>query len=570
MYTYENDQLYLQTHDANLLYRDRDSIIFGSLDVDTLLKASLRDIDTETKPLWYWYKASPVDAPWDILVALAAYSSVPEICVGALKAMTVMGLGIEDIEEEGRTRVLERWSKASTVVKNAALEYLAAHGKSVDANWIRAEYDLSDSATQSTALTSLLRLFARTDKVGGLEALYQLQPASVAKSALSALLNNSDAIPTHVVRQGLDQRAPEIRRGVASLLSKRNAIDIVTANRLLADEDMEIRYFGACALAKLGQALAPIDAATALTVKRPRAGLLSPGSSDDTTWAEQYKRSFYEVVGLKQLQLIAAEESIYDNAAYNALSRRRFAAHKQDLIARVQGFYSNLFDKHIERLVEVGVSGDSLTQSIGLKDYIVREHTFSAIEILAEKGNGAEITIVREALSKSDRGASPIIFRYLGKFGNWDDIPFVIALAKRGPRFLGLSDYGGRSRDCSRAAAICLIQLGKGRWIDLMAAVYCSDLDSYVFANLPHKAFLDLTNEMVINYLRDKREEFRKVVALRMITSFSVERIRSILESYSAKGSQYFYNVIFWLDFRLSFPSEAPHAARGLISSRWH
>jgi hypothetical protein len=191
------------------------------------------------------------------------------------------------------------------------------------------------------------------------------------------------------------------------------------------------------------------------------------------------------------------------------------------------------------------------------------------LEILAERGGANDLPDVRTAVSNDRYRACPSLFRYFGRFGEWEDVELILDLAKRGPPFSNFLDYSDRTSGFLKAAAICLVNLGKDRLPDLMKAVHDSDVEAYVLASLPRKAFVTLSDEAVLDYLRDKRDDFRKIAALKLISFSTIKRIKMLLQLYTSDGAQYFYNVIFWFDLRISLGAQAASAARILIAHKW-
>lgn len=568
LYTYQNDRTYIQTHDANIIYLNRLHVKLGEKEVDSLVASGLRNIDNEHVPLWYWVSVHNATHPqYDILELSAHYNSSGKTRVGAFKALKMMRKPFAPTDDD-RQIIFQQWTNADQDVRSSALSYLAEVGSPSELEWIRSEYERSDSKTQASALESLLRVTARQNRISAVKVMYELQPSSVSGSALAAVFDDADSMPTSILLEGLEQRANEVRRKVSSILFDRSAIDEELATSLISDEDIGVRYFSACSLARHNKPLSGSDISKLLIIKSSSPSSIF-GGGDNKEWFEKYANYVDSISPLDLLRNRAASESMYKKDAFNALARRQVSKLREELHSRITTKYSNVFDKHVSELPAALRTPDQLKQVNSIKNYVCEGHTLSAVEILAEKGSDLDLDVVRGALKDSKFKAPISIYRYFSRYGSWIDVPFLIQVAENGPPYSpGLYISNLQSKHL-RAAGKCLVALSRSRYIDLLDISKDRAVQPNIISAMPAIDITRLTDDYIISLLLSKSENFRKAAALKIIATQKKARIARLLDRYVTNEREYFYNVVFWLDMALTIGAASTSYARQALLDEW-
>jgi hypothetical protein len=172
-------------------------------------------------------------------------------------------------------------------------------------------------------------------------------------------------------------------------------------------------------------------------------------------------------------------------------------------------------------------------------------------------------------LESGDVDYSSTDLRYLAKFGQWRDIPLVIASLNR-PEYgrmqasLLLISRSSKYEDAART----LLALGKHRIRDLLATAMPSSVLARIIPLISDRVFQGLADADIVSLLRSENEDVRKAASLKYVRAFPRRRVKQLLDEYMA-ADQFYYNVIHWLDFGLSVPREIMRlaAAKALVAT---
>jgi len=551
-----NDQQSLGSHDTNLLFGMRKKFEFGRRELIELIDGGLVHLKHENVPLWYWIAA--VDGFKSNILPITSVVGTTEQRVGALKAMRLIAKKIAEEDELGRKQIVPLWfAKPSEIsVRIAALEYLSECGEPSDLPTINEEFARNETQTASAAANAVIRITLRDDRRAALEVLYSLQPSTVTQNLLDALFSHESEFEDEILLRGLSHRNALVRSTVVKLLQKRRALSAIVAEPLLNDSDANVRYEALQALIASGRSYSTEQAKSVLVRKNQAAGGLLAMHSDAEGEAvfERYTKRYFDSLTVAQLE----EErlAIFDQNAYFALVRRDFKSRGDDLRKVVENRFEKRFEMMLEEKVKHGMPANFFEQTNQVDKYLRSKFTREGLDIICGKLDVADLPLVRLMLASGDVDYSVVDLQYLAKFGQWCDIPLVIASLDRpdsGRRFASLLSTVRSTK--YEDAARTLYALGKHRLNDLLVYEMPGILLARIILSMPDKSFRGLADAVISFLIRSESEDVRKLTSLRFIRAFPRNRSTAFLDQYMA-ADQFYYNVIHWFDFGISVPRD--------------
>ncbi|TWB91295.1 uncharacterized protein DUF4062 [Bradyrhizobium macuxiense] len=166
-----NDEDFLGTHDANLLFQSRDALDLSRREMMGLVDSGLDSIASETIPFWHWYDT--VKGGDRSYLCVSTLVGPQGQRVGALIAMRLIGEPIVPLEPLGpddetakRSFFTSTWlsSRSSERLKTAALQYLSACGEPEDLPALKGEYDKRNYQTAAAAADAIIRINLRLSR----------------------------------------------------------------------------------------------------------------------------------------------------------------------------------------------------------------------------------------------------------------------------------------------------------------------------------------------------------------------------------------------------------------------
>ena len=556
-----NDHQSLGPHDANLLYKARTKFRFGRREVNGLIDDGLLHLRHENVPLWHWIAA--IDGFKDNILPIWSVVGTAERRIGALKAMRLISEPILEKEKIGRQTFVSQWfaKDADTALRLAALEYLSELGQQSDLPLIKKEFDRNETPTSSAAANATIYITLRDDRRTALEALYTMQPSVVEQELLNALFCNDTEFDNEILARGLNNSNALVRTTVVKLLRKRQALAFSVAESLLNDSSAEVRFEALQALVTGGRNYS-IDQAKDVLVRKGRnttaSGFLAMSQTDrdGEVMLERYAEQHFDSLPNAELKENATR-AIFDQNAYFALVRRDFRLRGDDLRKAVDNDFVDRFDLLLQGMVnQYGIQTDLIEKIRSLAQYLRSKFTREGLEIICGRLDPNDLPLVRSKLESNDISYSAEDLRYLAKFGQWCDIPLVIASIERpdnGRKYTSLFSTVSSTKYAD--AAHTLFALGKHRLADLLATPMPTSLLAHIILLTPDKAFHGL-DEAVIHFLMQSEDEnVRKWAALKFVRAFPRRKVKQLLDKFLA-ANQFYYNVIHWLDFGLSAPRD--------------
>ncbi len=547
-----NDQLTLGPHDANLLFKLRAKFDFGRPEILALLHNGLDHFRHENVPLWHWLAV----AGENILPMYSFFSSI-ERRIGALKAMRLVSAPIIDTDQLARKDFIQSWfsTNSNNALKVAALEYLSECGQYADLPYASEEYAANDNQTANAAAHTILRITLKNDRRAALDALYSLQPSMVDRELVADLFSRDFELESDILLRGLSHRCSLVRIAAIKLLSKRAALEAVTAEPFLSDSNAEVRFEALQVLVKNGR-IYSIDQAKSILIQSNTGtrglGLLALSQTDTVgeLFFERFEREYFDSLTVAQLEDID-RSGTPDQSAFFALVRRNFKKQGNELRVAVSNQFLDRFDAFMVGLTSKFPGQiELLEKARTLETYLRPKFTREGLDIVCEKLDPADLPLVRSILAGTKIPYSSLDLAYLAKFGEWCDIPLVIASLERQEHrntSTLLTSFSTKYDDAARA----LYALGKNRLLELLDTKMPDLLFTKLITLIPHTAFRDFPEAKIVHHLRSENETVRKIITLKLLLAFPRRRLMSLLEDYIA-AEQSYYNVIHWLDFGIS------------------
>jgi hypothetical protein len=570
-----NDDETLGVHDANLLFAERARVEFGRSEMHGLLAAGLARHNSENVPLWHWIAAlDGFSIPLLPIYSLAS-NDVDE-AVGALRIMRLTALPLPSHRALNRDFLLRSWfgEEAPNEIKVAALNYLGQQGVSEDLAPIRKEFERNDSNTVSAAAEALVRISARDSREKALLALYDLQVAHVDRGLLKTVFESGEQFSTQMLLNGVTHRNTHIRRLVVALLVERDELPADTAEQLLSDSDVRIRFDALNSLVEAGQVFSDDGVRAILFKSNPRVGLSTLTKRDPKAqeYWERFQQQRLRSLSERELQEIAQQSTpLMGDEAQFVLAERKFTRSAQRLRQAIRDRYKTEFERALARLVSKYPSDGDLIESVKrLEDHTRNNWTRQALDILSRRAARADLPLMRTALSNDVITFSRDDLQYFEKNGEWQDVPLVIQLLERPAVGLGATIL--RASDDARydAAAVTLYHLARNRVDELLQVPMPSALLARVIVRITDNVLRRLDDKTLTALFSHEADPVRKAASLKSVIALPKSRVKKLLIDYQAHGEQRYYNVIHWLDLAVSTPkATAVRVARTAIRDTW-
>lgn len=563
-----NDQQSLGSHDANLLFKARKKFEFGRRELSGLLDDGLAHFKHENVPLWHWVAA--VNGFKNNILPICTVVGTTDRRIGALKAMRLIAEPIVEEENFGRNEIVPLWfaKAAETAMRVAALEYLSECGQPSDLPYLDEEFARNETQTTSAAANTIIRIMLRDDRRAALEALYTLQPSTVNQDLLDTLFSRDVEFDDEIMLRGLSHRNALVRTTVVKLLHKRRALVASVAAPLLNDSDAEVRYAALRTLVESGRSYSVEQAKAALVRNNPvRTGLASFANNhadmEGEAVLERYTEQLFDSLTDAQLE-VEDRSAIFDQNAYFALVRRNFRLRGDGLRKAVANQFVDRFELLLEEVTKrYGMLTDFVEKTRSLGEHLRSSFTREGLDLICSKLDATDLPLVRTMLASGSVDYSAADLQYLTKFGQWCDIPLVIASLDRpeyGRKYASLLSIASSTRYDDAARTV--YALGKHSLKDLLAIAMPGYLLARIIPLVPDKAFQGLADADIVPLMRSETEEVRKLASLKYVRAFSRRQSKQFLEKYMA-SEQFYYNVIHWFDFGVSVPRDRMLRAAG-------
>lgn len=560
-----NDEETLGAHDANLLFAARTTINFGDKELSGLMRAGLEHFSSENVPLWHWYGRLNGFADKDL-----GYFSIfraPKWRVGALSAMTLINEPLPTHHEIERSDFLDSWFGPSSTdtLKIAALNYLSEAGTKADIPTIKTELDRGNYQTRAAALDAIVSINVRDGQEKALLELFELQVDSVGERLISRLYEKPQRISDETLLNGLTQRVDGVRRASAKALADRKLLTPEIAEKLLADNDAEVRLIALLALAKAERNFSETEA-KAILVRSAGTGLFGMGTKVGEPQYAQFREQMLFAKNDQELEEQSSRANIFERDAESIRFEKYYARYRTKLLALIEDRYAAPFATALDEMAARYGDSQLVKDTKSLEDYLRKKFVRRGIDIVCRKGGKSELPFLRKTLVDEFVAYSSADIGYLGKHGEWEDIPLIISLLERSNLENSLLTFA--ATDKYQLGASALHRIAKGRVSELLDMPMSKMLLPLVIAQFSNKEFREIRDDQVKSLLLSETDRVRKITALKCVLGYGKERLRAVLDEYTSGDRQRYYNVIHWLDLGVSAPKAVAQRAVSRIIAK--
>ena len=564
-----NQDLDLGVHDVNLLYSARtEGITFGKREIRCLTRLGFRYLANENVPLWCWYSAT---SSWRLDEAfLSSFTGTnDEQKIGAIRVLVALSKELPTNDEPIKKKwLIDAWfsDNSSTLVRSAALGYLAMKGTAEEYSTAKAEYERNESGTSLAALECMIRILLRDgQEYAAQQLVLESQIDSLNSDTLQEVMNGFDNLDTETLLHGLEHRNAPIRLRTLEILCSRDALEHNMIERLLEDSDASVRNEAVRACENLGRPLREEEVKRILVQPKKRHGLgltIVGGLLSSNT--DRKGEGLFERYRLEQLKNLSETELtrkievslIHDDDAYFARAERYFSKHSEKLRRDIDDTFSTYFEERIQR-VKIAYRGlpdsETLVQSVrGLEDFSRKKLTRRGLDILCSKGYTEDLNRIRGNLQDGYAGTSIADARYMRIRGEWTDIPLLADPLN--------INWGLGSEDIIKfqdEVAKALLNIGRSHSIsssfslEIPATILRSTIEYCAVSR-----FSKISHEVLLRLFDHDSADVRKAASLMAVRALSVKQIRSILGKYVFSDKHRYYNVIHWLDLGASMTKD--------------
>lgn len=576
-----NAEMDLGVHDINLLFAAHtEGMELGERETRCLARLGFQHLANENVPLWCWYSALP-DSGFDTAVFSSFFGDNENEKVGAISVLTSMAFDLStDNDTIKREILIDAWfsDDSSARVRTAALGYLAKCGTAEDLEIARKEYDRSDYGTSRNALECMIGILLRIGQAKkAQELVMESQFETLNADLLRSVLSGLEGLEPSALLLGLEHRNSQVRLCAMKALHGRGVLDISMAERLTGDSNALVRSEAIKALLKLGKRF--FDEEIKKVLVQPQKGgaygLLALGSvaSSDKAGEEFFQQ--YQLDLLKRLSEAELEKRVgaslmYEDAAYVALVERYFKNRAGELRRDVDDRFSVYFEERIRR-IEAAFGDNAATQDLikttkDLEGYLRKKLTRQGLNVLCAAQKPEDLQRIRTNLRDGYAAASKLDAKYLGRHGEWADIP-ILANAKApslGGSLLTISD----DEEFQGEVAKAITSIGKKYLVsDLLSLEMPAAILKKIIELCPESRFAKISRDALLTLFSHKSEGVRKAAAVLAVRALPAKRIKSILHEYVGSDKLRYYNIIHWLDLGASMSrDDARKVARAVGS----
>jgi hypothetical protein len=576
-----NEEMNLGVHDINILFEARiEGTKLGERETRCLTRLGFEHLANENVPLWCWYSAL-ADSKFNPAFVSSFAGANENEKVGAISVLSLLALDIQtDDDTIKRDWIIEGWfsDDASTRVRTAGLEYLAKCGTAGDLEIARKEYDRSDYGTSRNALECMVAILLRTGQTKTSQKLVlESQFETLNDNLLSAVLVDFDGAETPALLLGLEHRSPKVRLHAMKSLHSRGALEISMAERLSGDSDVLVRREAVAALLKFGKSLTLEEVKKILvqTQKQPRSGLLGFGIPTETDKMGEKFFEQYQLDVLKRHSEVDLEKRVgaclmYDDAEYFALVEKYFRNRADELRCDVDDKFGAYFEKQLRRseaaFGDSSKSQDLIKKMRDLEGFLRKELTRRGLNVLCAAQKPEDLQRIRANLRDGYAGTSKLDAEYLGKHGEWTDIP-TLANAKgpmSGTTLLTMSSDEEFQLEVAKAITSIAMKhsISNLLSLEMPAAILKKTIEL-----CSESRFSQISRDALLSLFNNESDGVRKAAAVMAVRAFPAKRIKSILREYVGSEKYRYYNIIHWLDLGASMRrNDARMVARSACS----
>jgi hypothetical protein len=552
-----NDELHLGNHDANLLFLKRNDFDFSDQECCALLDSGVAGFNHQNVPLWHWIKRlSSSDGIRQIELLSVCGNSQQK--GNAIRILQSAGRSVPTFDHPfDRQKIIGIWlSDESTPQEfEAAVDFLSTNGNAEDLVVLRELLAKLPSHRRNSAAIAIVSILVTLSLADAFEKLIEFNPDRLPHSVGTKLFDKPEAIPTETLQRCLILKSDIGRRCAARILHSRNAMDAVTAESLLTDNDPEVRLTAVENLLQLGRDLSDNTIKKVLQADETK-GLLAAAleSIPDDRYYDEYRRRCLSKLSYDELQQKVDKSSVFDHLEISTLNRRFTKKNISKIRTYLADAYKNFFESKLGHFISLyGPDATIIADIKHIEEFLRQRLTNDTLDALCTLGDRVDLAIIREALDKDQTYFSQPALHYLGKFGDWQDKDRILSFRRRHSKSRSLLHF--RLYEETKEIAAALYSIGKHRLADLLRLDADVVVKQALIAQLRHKDIQNLTDDILVAELNNEDDQVRKILSLKCVQSLSQSRIRKLLDNYLSRDEHY-YNSVHWLDLGASMPRD--------------
>lgn len=562
-----NDDDYIGTHDANLIWKHYRQKELSYPEVRALIDAGIVGFQHQNVPLWTWIaREEHPDRQWNRVNVLAAFGTSTE----KKHAIEILGLlreGVPSFDVFDRKRVLDSWLSegVDSHVFDAAIRFLAQFASLEDSVLIEEIAAAAPPHHRVKIEEGLVGIFARIDVNVALRRVVESEVDKIDPALAASMFSSHQSIKTETALRCLSAKPDAIRLGCMRILAERDEITMASAETLLTDSNHEIRLLAAEHMRRNGAQLPEDVARKALRIVKPARSLFVLTSESDDTFYERYVISGLSEATFGELRGKLDEGKLLDHRVMSALLSRYGSRLKSFMRENLKDGFHAYFEDRLARDVAKGILTDEMSREVrGFEGPIISRICTIALTSLVKHEDEKDMALVRTVLDSTDIAANAGILKYLGKFGDWSDVDRIKELGERNGRSLSLLDFARTELPENKAAA--LLSIGKTRLADTLALDLSTQIRVSLAKQMPATLLKGLRDEILVRELERPIDEYRVVIAIRCVQALSKARLKTLLDRYISGTGHSYYNSIHWLDLGVALPSRTARVvAEGML-----
>ncbi len=359
---------------------------------------------------------------------------------------------------------------------------------------------------------------------------------------------------------------------VVKLLRAREALGVEIADQLTSDIEAEVRFEALQALISAGRQLADNEVRAILVKPKASGGGLFGGfgafDSEGEGFWDQFIGQRMAAMTNDDLERIAIDGSAFNRDAQFVFVERHFSKFGDTLRAAVDDHFKSEFYKDQEKLIRVyGDENELVQKSRNLEELLRKQFTRKGLDVICRNGDPQDLNRVRSILKSGFVDYSNADIEYLRKFGEWDDIPLIVATLDQ-PETGRSTLLGGSDDGKYRIAARAIYSLGRSRIEELLKLPAPGSLKVHLIVEVSESVFGELSDNSLLQLFNSENLDVRKAAVLKCIRALPKHRLSQLLNDYVSGDEFRYYNVIHWLDFGVSISRDRSRSAAGVLLKR--
>lgn len=554
-----NDDARIGVHDANLIFKDRQSRL-TKREMFSLLDAGLSNIHFQNCPLWYWYSRLKVETGPDPLLT-RTFAQDDRVTAGAFKAMTLMQIPVpEHVGELSRNKVISYWFNGdrSNEKRKEACRYLGYVGIAADLPLVESEYEKANFGTNRDALEAMLRILYREDKTKAFESAMTLPFDSMDEVLLKDILTAHVEVTTETLRLGLQQKNQLVRLESFKRLTSREIVSREQLQLLSKDSYIDIRSLALELLEKEGGVLDDDEAKRILIQPRKESSILGSflTMNDDKEGAKAFE--LYQIDKLRRLpkpdlfKRIQTEVINIDCLPLYVYWDKFFSSVSDTIRIGIDDRFRSTFLDYVKQIKARHKSSEVVDRLKGVEDTIRKRIMRRALDLIESHGDIQDVIRVRKHLADPYAEVNVNDVHYIGKYGMRKDIDLLIASVKREKTSILLSIPDSSAVQCNRAVAGALYRLSSGKVEELFFKEMPDDVKVELLNVITLSEFSALSDDTILKLFGNKNDKIRAIAGVKYIQSKKKAETKRMLNLYLKQDASIYYNIVFWLDLGAS------------------